>query len=248
MRRSSILLVLLVQLVSVVSAQGLRVDAEEKAFAPMRPLERRSLTFTLFNDATDTLHLGAPRPSCGCTATMLDRDVLAPGDSAHVSVAFHAAPGMNGTVAKSVSIYGIFGTEERRLSVLRVRAVIETDLVCEPPVLRFETVIGDTVRLTLLLRSNSEQAVRIGRPSAAITAYVDTSAGNTYHVERIQARPFSAVTIEPEHEAVEPGETSRLLITLVPTEKGQINGSIQIPLPNTMLRIPVIGAVLRQRE
>lgn len=248
MRRTSLVGLLLLQLVSIASAQGLRVDAEEKSFGAMRPLERRSLAFTLFNDGPDTLHLGAPRPSCGCTATMLDRPVLAPGDSAHVSVEFHAAPGMNGTVAKSVSMYGSFGTEERRLAVLRVRAEIETDLTVEPTALRFEAVIGDTVRLAVLLRSNSERTVRLGQPTAAVTAYVDTSVGNMYHVERIQARPFTAITLETERDAIEPGETARLLVTLVPTEKGQINGSLQLPLPDTVIRIPLIGAVLRQRE
>lgn len=248
MRRSIVPIVLFLHIVSLASAQGLRVDADEKNFGPMRPMERRSLAFTLFNDGADTLRLGAPRPSCGCTATMLDHSVLAPGDSAHVSVEFHAAPGMNGTVAKSVSIFGFFGDEERRLAVLRVRAVIETDLHFAPGALRFDAAIGDTVRLAVQLRSNSDRTVRIPTPDAALTAYVDTSAGNTYHVERIEARPFSAITLAVEREALEPGESTRLLVTLYPTEKGQINGSIQIPLSDTTIRIPLIGTVIRQRE
>lgn len=231
-----------------VDAQALRADALEKSFGEMRPLERRDITFTLFNDAGDTLHLDAPRASCGCTATMLDNSVLAPGDSATVSVEFHAAPGMIGSINKSVSMYGRIGPSHSRLAVLRIHAEIVADLRHEPGTLRFSATIGDTVRLEASLISNTDTPVRLENISAALTAYVDTTAGNTYHVDRIQARAFTDLRIELARDVVEAGDSTRLLITLYPREKGQINGSIQVPLRDTTLRIPVIGAVLRQRE
>lgn len=230
------------------TAQVLRADAEEKSLGEMRPLDRRELTFVLHNIAGDTVRLDAPRPSCGCTASMLDRSVLGPGDSAAVSVAFTATPGMLGNVNKSVSIYGHVGGSQSRLMVLRIRGEIVADLRPEPGALRFSAVIGDTVRLEAVLRSNSDLPVRIENVTAAITAYVDTSEGNTYHVDRIQAHPFTDFRINLGRDVVEPGDSTRLMIILHPHAKGQINGNIEIPLRNTVLRIPVIGAVLRQRE
>lgn len=239
---------LLFGLSSHASAQVLRVDAMEKSFGEMRPLDRQHLTFVVYNEASDTLHLDAPRPSCGCTASMLDRSILAPGDSATVSVEFHATPGMIGSVNKSVSMYGRVGLSHGRLAVLRVHAEIVTELKYEPGALRFSAVAGDTVRLDVTLRSNTDHPVRLENITAALTAYVDTTEGNTYHVDRIEAQAFSDLRIDLAHDVVEVGDSTRLLITLYPKEKGQINGSIQVPLRDTVLRIPVIGAVLRQRE
>ena len=49
--------------------------------------------------------------------------------------------------------------------------------------------------------------------------------------------------------AVIGGMISSTLLTLVmiPEQKGQINGSIRIPIPNSELRVPVSGVVLRTR-
>lgn len=248
MIRYILTVILVVGLSSHAGAQVLRADAMEKSFGEMRPLDRSSLTFTLYNEAGDTLHLDAPRPSCGCTASMLDRSVLAPGDSATVSVEFHAAPGMIGSINKSVSMYGRVGASHARLAVLRVHAEIVADLKYDPGTLRFSAVIGDTIRLEVTLRSNTDLPVRLENITAALTAYIDTTEGNTYHVDRIEARAFSDLRIDPASDVIEPGDSTRLFVTLYPKEKGQINGSIQVPLRDTMLRIPVIGAVLRQRE
>jgi hypothetical protein len=239
-------------LATPVPAQFLRADAEEKSFGEMRPQDRRTLAFTLYNIATDTIHLGEPKPSCGCTATMLDRSVLGPGDSARISVEFHAAPGMTGSLGKSVSIYGNVkghsAVSPQRLMVLRVRAEIATDVKHEPGTLRFSAVAGDTVTLEILLRSNSSRPVRLGGVTPAITAYVDTTEGNTYRVDRVQAREFTDLAFELKSDMLEPGDSTRLIVTLYPREKGQINGSVNVALPDAVLRIPLIGAVLRQRE
>lgn len=248
MSRYTLVFIFLCLTFSAVSAQQLRADAEEKHFGEMRALDRRTVAFTLTNVAADTVFLGPPKPSCGCTATMLDRSVLAPGDSATVSVEFHAAPGMIGSIGKSVSIFGRFGGEERRFLVLRVRAEIVSDVKYEPGTLRFNAVVGDTVRLEATLRSNSDKAVRLENVTSSITAFVDTTEGNIYHVEHVQARPFTDLTITLQSAMLESGDSTRMIVTLIPRDKGQLNGSIQIPLPDNVLRIPLVGSVLRQRE
>ncbi|MBE0645690.1 MAG: DUF1573 domain-containing protein [Bacteroidetes bacterium] len=233
---------------TIVPAQHLRVDATEKSFSEMRPLEQRSVTFVLYNIASDTIFLGQPKPSCGCTATVLDKSTLPPGDSTLLSVEFRAAPGMNGTINKSVTLYGRFAGVDEKLAVLRVHAEIAADLKFEPGILRFASFIGDVVVVRVTLMSNTDTAVTLSNITADMTAYVDTSAGNIYHVEKVQTRPFTKFSIALDRDVIEAGDSARLTLTLYPQEKGQLNGTIRIPLSDTELRIPVVGAVLRQRE
>jgi hypothetical protein len=248
MKPISLLLALFLLSVTLPAQQLLQVDAPEKSLGEMRPLDRRAVTFTLLNAADDSIFLGEPKPSCGCTATMLDRSTLAPGDSARLSVQFHASPGMVGPVNKSVTLYGRIRGVEQKFAVLRIHGEIVGDVKFEPGVLRFTAVIGDTVLLEALLRSNTDAAVSLENMSAAITAYVDTTAGNIYHVETVQARPFTAFTLSPQSAILEEGDSLKVVLVLHPQEKGQVNGTIRIPLKDTELRIPVVGVVMRQRE
>ncbi|PLX30987.1 MAG: hypothetical protein C0600_06865 [Ignavibacteria bacterium] len=229
------------------SAQQLRMDALEKSFGTMRPLERRTLTFTVYNDGPVTAHLGQPRPSCGCTATMLSNSTLAPGDSAVVEVRFHAAPGMMGQIAKSVSMDLHEESGTTTFAVLRIRGSVVGDVIYSPGMLRFTAVVGDTVRLQLTLSSNTDKPVRLQSLSASLLAYVDTTAGNRYHIDQVQSRPFTAFDLHLEAEQLMPDDSTRLYMQLRPTEKGQINGTIRVPIPDGELRIPVSGVVLRTR-
>ncbi|MFZ1730770.1 MAG: DUF1573 domain-containing protein [Bacteroidota bacterium] len=248
MRKLKHTAIFLILLTGVCAAQPLHVDALEKDFGEMRPLEQRTLIFALKNLASDTLFLGQPKPSCGCTASFLANSVLAPGDSTQLSVQFHAAAGMNGSINKSVSLSGRVAGMETKLAVFRVHAEIIADVKFEPGMLRFNSVIGDTVVLEATLRSNTDKTVKLENITAVITAYVDTTEGNIYHVELVQSSSFTAFTLALESEMLEAGDSVKLAITLYPMKKGQINGTIRIPLSDTELRIPVVGTVLRQRE
>ncbi len=248
MRKISLVAVVFVVLAVISQAQPLHVDALEKSFGEMRPLDRRTVTFVLTNTALDTLFLGQPKPSCGCTATVLDRSALAPGDSTQLSVSFHAAPGMNGSISKTVSLSGRISGMDVKLAVLHVRAEIIADVKFTPGMLRFSAVIGDTVVLEAMLASNTDKAVKLQNITAVITAYVDTTEGNIYHVEQVQSRSFTAYSLSLDSEMLEAWDSTRLTLILVPQQKGQLNGTIRIPLSDTELRIPVVGAVLRQRE
>ncbi len=248
MKSVPIILALLLLSVARLPAQQLQVDAPEKSLGEMRPFDHRAVTFTLINAAADSIFLGEPKPSCGCTATMLDRSRLAPGDSARLSVEFRASPGMVGPVNKSVTLYGRIGGVEQKFAVLHVHGEIVADLKFEPGVLQFSAGIGDTVQVEALLRSNTDRAVTLENISAVITAYVDTTAGNIYHVAQVQSRPFTAFTLAPRSAVIDTGDSMKVVLTLYPQEKGQVNGTIRIPLKDAELRIPVVGVVLRRRE
>lgn len=245
--RYGILYILTVILLTVTAQAQLRFDAMEKDFGDLRPLERRSLEFRVYNDGASRVHIAEPRPSCGCTATLLEQSALDPGDSTVIEVRFHASPGMTGTMTKSIGIGVLEGGAERSVATLRIHARVVGDVVYEPGMLRFESVIGDTVRLRVTLRSNSGKTVRLENISAAMLAYVDTSAGNAYQVENVQTRPFTAFRLLLEDDVLHAGDSTELTLLMIPEEKGQINGSIRIPIPNSELRVPVSGVVLRTR-
>ena len=234
-------------LFTATAAAQLRFDAVEKDFGDLRPLEQRSIEFTAYNDGSETIHIAEPRPSCGCTATILAQSILEPGDSTVIGVRFHAGPGMIGPMSKTIAVGVLENGSERSVATLRIKVRIIGDVVYEPGMLRFTSVIGDTIRLVLTLKSNTTKTVLLENVSAAMLAYVDTSAGNAYVVENVQTRPFTDFKIQLDDAEIHAGDSTELILVLIPTEKGQINGSIRIPIPNSELRVPVSGVVLRTR-
>ena len=245
--RTTITITLLLVLCSLPLSAQLRFDAMEKDYGVMRPMEYKSLDFRVYNDGPVAVHLATPRPSCGCTATILERAELAPGDSTVIGVRFHAGPGMMGPMSKTIAVGLIEDGGERNVATLRIHARVIGDVIYEPGILRFSGVIGDTVRLKLALLSNTAKTIRLDNISAALLAYVDSSEGNTYHVENIQTRPFTSFTVTLANREIAAGDSTELVLEMVPEEKGQINGTIRIPIPNGELRVPVTGVVLRTR-
>lgn len=228
-------------------SQEVRFDALEKDLGDIRPLTSASTEFIVYNERGDTLLLSQPKPSCGCTASVLDRTDIPPGDSAVIEVRFSASPGMMGQMSKTIAVRERTEHGLHDLAKLRIKVRIVGDVVYEPGMLRFESVIGDTVRLELKLISNTRKTVHITNLSASLLAYIDTSAGNKYRVENVQTRPFTDFDLSIASEEIAPGDTTLVYLTLHPDSKGQINGSIRIPIPDGELRIPVAGVVLRAR-
>jgi hypothetical protein len=247
MRYPHISILLFALLAAPLFAQQVRLDATEKSFGDMRPLENRSLSFTVYNDGPGVAHLAQPRPSCGCTATILSNAELAPGDSAQIEVRFNAAPGMIGSIDKTIALSLHEDGGQRQIATLRIHARVVGDVIYHPGLLHFASAIGDTVVLQLTLLSNSVKPVKIENISVSILAYVDTTEGNKYHVEQVQAWPFTNFDMRLETSELLPDDSTRLYLTLRPTEKGQINGAIRIPIPDGELRVPVNGVVLRTR-
>ncbi len=241
------IVILIVLVASPLAAQQVRFDALEKDLGDIKPLGSASAEYVVYNDGPGTLLLADPKPSCGCTATILDRHELAPGDSAVIGVRFHAAPGMMGPMSKTIAVRARENGGERHIGTLRVRVRIVGSVIYEPGMLRFECVIGDTATLELTLKSRSDHPARIENLSASLLAYVDTTEGNTYHAETVQTRPFTDFDLRILEQEIPPGDSTTVILTVRPLAKGQINGSLRIPIPDGELRVPVVGVVLRTR-
>jgi hypothetical protein len=72
-------------------------------FGPIEPARAVSHRFTATNAGTSTLTISRLRPSCGCTSTVVGQQILAPGESTELEVAFNPA-GMRGKVEKTVQV------------------------------------------------------------------------------------------------------------------------------------------------
>ncbi len=226
-------------------AQPARFDALLRDLGEMRQQESRSTTFIVYNTGVETLHLTKPRAGCGCTAALLSRSDIEPGDSATIAVDFHSGPAMLGEVSKTILVGHMYNGVEHDLATLRIRAEVVGDLRYEPGMLQFRAVIGDTVRFKVTFRSNSSETVEITDIVPGLLAYIDSSEGNTYHVEKVTAIPFEALEIIPSTRSIPPGGEGLLDVRFMPTAKGQINGAIRVALDRSEIRIPVVGVVLR---
>jgi hypothetical protein len=235
-------------LTCVAVSQPARFDTLIRDFGELGQRDVRTAVFTLYNTGPEALQLTEPKAGCGCTAVLLDRSEVQPGDSVKIEVEFHSGPNMLGEVVKTIRIGHMHLGRERELATLRVRAEVVGELRFEPTLLSFRSAIGDTVRFRVNLRSNSEQTVEVLSMEPSLTAFVDDSEGNTYRADHVTPMPFEDVSLQTTASKVEAGGEADLDIVFAPKHKGQINGIIRIGLSRSEIRIPVTGVVLRTRH
>jgi hypothetical protein len=96
--------------------------------------------FRFTNTTNQTLTLGTPRVSCGCTSAAVSKATVAPGESAaviaHMDTRRIPTPG----VVKSVTVYVPFLAPNFEEVSLRVQTVTRDDLMMSPDVLAFGAV------------------------------------------------------------------------------------------------------------
>lgn len=241
-------LLLLALLASAANAQGVRFDRLRHDFGIVKQKQMRTAEFRFVNEGSDTAFLAPPRAGCGCTAALLSSSVLAPGDSGSISVQFTAYIGALGNVEKTVQVFRLHGTAEEQIATLTIACEIVGDLIPDTTMLRFQTVAGNSVSLVLHLTSNSQAPLRLDNVSFAAMEYTDTTAGESYHADKVIGRPVTDFTLRIDDEDLAQGESTTLHMTIRTHGKGQINGHVRIVLPDSELRIPVIGIVYRNRS
>jgi hypothetical protein len=238
----------LVMHTGLIAAQDLRFERSFHDFGRMLQKEKRTAEFVFTNTGQETLELPAPRASCGCTATLLSKTRIAPGDTGRISVDFTAFSGVTGVVEKTVDAFEQGSLGVTQSATLRIRAHIVAEVMPDSGMLRFSAVAGERVALRMPLHSNTDARMPLDNISFSGMEYVDTTAGDAYHVEKIISRPLTAYVITTSAPAVEPDGTSDLVLEITTSGKGQINGQIRIALPNSEVRIPVVGVVHRNRS
>jgi|GEM_PF-1180833 len=233
-------------------AQNVPPDALsfEKPFVDlgnMRPGESKKGELRFTNTWTDTLYLARPKASCGCTAVLVSKDVLAPGDSGVLEIELRASPSAHGKLRKTVSMYYV--GESQPFKTLEVRAKVLTELEPSTRYLRFKTIPGRSDTVKVRLASHAKKKIVIEDVSAHLMAYIDTTEGKTYHSAFVKAVPFTGFSLSISKKELQPDETCELIFALKPDfRKGQINGSIRIASGGYETRIGVSGIVIPEDE
>ncbi len=93
--------------------------------------------FEVQNKGTAPLKIRKLSPSCGCTAAVLDSDVVEPGGATFISAKFDTT-GFRGEKVKTIRVYT--NDPKQTSTVLTLQGVVETDVVIEPERLNFKSV------------------------------------------------------------------------------------------------------------
>lgn len=102
--------------------------------------------FRFTNTTNQTMSLGTPRVSCGCTSASLSKNTLAPGESAAVIALMDTRRIPTPNVTKSVIVYVPFIAPNQEEVALRVQTVARDDLMMSPDTLAIGTVIKGQAR------------------------------------------------------------------------------------------------------
>ena len=100
----TVLVVLMVAGAVAVAAPTISADAEVYNFGSVIEGFAVSHTFVLTNVGDEVLEISKVRVTCGCTATELARDRLAPGESVDLGVIVNTT-GFSGTLSKTIYVY-----------------------------------------------------------------------------------------------------------------------------------------------
>jgi hypothetical protein len=105
--------------------------------------------FRFTNTTNQTMTLGTPRVSCGCTSAAVSRNSLAPGESAAVIAQMDTRRIPTPNVTKSVLVYVPFLSPNQQEVTLRVTTVARDDLMMSPDTLDLQTVTkGNSTKVT----------------------------------------------------------------------------------------------------
>jgi len=145
--------------------------------------------FRFTNNTGQTLTLGQPRVSCGCTSASVSKSQVAPGESAAVIAQMDTRriPTLN--VTKSVLVYVPFVSPTLEEVTLRVQTVCRDDLLMSPDTLAFGTIrkgLGGKVSTKVTFTSDPNWTIN---ESTSTGGYVKVS-------HKLESRVGSQVTYE----------------------------------------------------
>lgn len=154
---------------------------------PRGPVLTHYFRFT--NNTNQTLTLGQPRVSCGCTSASLLKNQIAPGETSAVVAYMDTRRIQTPGVTKAVLVYVPFLTPNAEEVTLKVQTVCRDDLMFAPDTLAFGSVRkgqSPTARTKVTFTSDPNWEIK---KSSSTGAYI--------HVEhKLESRQGSTVTYE----------------------------------------------------
>lgn len=202
-----------------------------------------SHTFVFKNNCKETIEIDAVKPSCGCTAAVLNEKMVKPGAEAKIEVKFTPTKGSRGKVNKSVSVFVAGQTEAH--TILHFTAEIRTDLDIQPPYVQlFDAEVGKEMTASVTFRNTSAATIEIKELSFAATAYVDTGKvrGRNMASYPLKTHKLSATSF-----SLRAGDSKVVGITFTPEYDGQFLGTLRIKTDKAEENIQVTGHVYDKR-
>ena len=164
------ILILVVMLLSpLLSAQSLQVDASRHDFGKVPSNSKSTHAFRITNGGGKDLVITRVHAACGCTSTLLGKSTLAPGESTGLEAVFNTGNG-HGPVEKTIRVES--NDAKSPAMILSLAAEVVRELYAEPSTAMFfdaaRHVVGE---LTLHLASDSGP-VKIADLDLASTPYL----------------------------------------------------------------------------
>lgn len=118
-----------------------------------------SAKIKVYNPGTDTLRIAEVKNSCGCTTAPINKDRIAPGDSAELDVKLR--PGsMPAPIDKTITIHS--NATENSTYVVHLRANLRTTLATESKFLAFNLVqVGKETEAVVSIQNSGTDDVTI---------------------------------------------------------------------------------------
>lgn len=155
--------------------------------APRGPVLVHYFRFT--NTTKDTLTLGQPRVSCGCTSASVSTSTVAPGESAAVIAQMDTRRFQYAGVTKAVTVYVPFLSPVREEVSLKVQAICRDDLMMSPDTIAFGNVTkGKGAKASTKVTFTSDANWEI-KSSKSTGGYVDVE-------HKLESRVGNTVTYE----------------------------------------------------
>jgi hypothetical protein len=160
-------------------------------------------TITIKNLGTETLILSNIDPSCGCTATLLSNDHIAPNDSSTLSITFNSKQ-FTGKVHKAVSM--VTNDTTNRTVEIKFTANVLRILEIEPEYLFIRTAIDSIVYQNAIIKN-------VGSDTVKILSVISTS---------------NLITAKLSKDIIKPSEEVTLTATFAPKSNGIVNCDVEL--------------------
>ncbi len=156
----------------------------------------------IVNVGDKELKISKVRPSCGCTATLLDKDLLKPGDTATIDVSLNIR-GRSGSVTKTVTISSNDPQQPRK--VLYLKAVVRDPINVSPRYFAFGRMeIGKEAKAQVKIKNNTKEDIVLS----------EFKAGNGLKLDVKDPMTLKA------------GATAILVVKVTPTKSGPFTGVV----------------------
>lgn len=100
----------------------IRFESATHDFGRVRSDQKQAFAWVYHNDGNLPLEILSTAPSCGCTATVLDGDAIAPGGTGTLKITFDPV-GQSGDVRKTLTV--LTNETEKPRTILTIRAKVD---------------------------------------------------------------------------------------------------------------------------